>query len=249
MKISHAARTEVGLVRRANEDRYLARPDLGLFAVCDGVGGHRGGDVAAKTACRELETFFGDAWDRTAGNDAVQNRSDRLGQFLEAAILTAHRKIVELSEAELDYAGMGTTCTAALVSADTVILGHVGDTRLYRLSDGRIEQISEDHSFVNELVKSGTITPEEALTHPQANIITQALGSTPTLRVDIQIIDTRPGDTFLLCSDGLTCYVPHEADLAPALGRDDLQQGVDELVNRALAAGGRDNVTCVMFRV
>ena len=250
MAIDCASRSETGPVRKKNEDSFLALPEAGLFAVCDGMGGHRGGQTASRTAARQLADFLTGAQRTTSERGVPPDESDDLERLVEAAVLSAHERILDTARSHPDLAGMGTTCTMTLVAPDRrVVMGHVGDSRLYLLRDDRVRQVSEDHSLVNELLKSGTITASEAIDHPQSNIITQALGVTPTPRVELRTTATRPGDTFLLCSDGLSHYYPDPADLAAAMRHDDLQRGVDQLVHKALAAGGRDNITAVLFRV
>lgn len=236
MKIGRkAAKTDTGRRRLRNEDDFICDPPL--FAVADGMGGARAGEIAAGLAAAALE----EAGAETRGAEGV------------AALITeANRRIWERSLADPETAGMGTTVTAALVdvSSSTVAIGHVGDSRAYLLRGGAIEQLTTDHSLVAELVESGILTPEEAERHPQRSAITRALGTEPTVDVDAFTVKAEPGDVFLLCSDGLSTMVANE-DLASAIEAADRdpERAADALVAAANARGGEDNVTVVLFEL
>ncbi|MBU8871697.1 MAG: protein phosphatase 2C domain-containing protein [Gemmatimonadales bacterium] len=243
MKFSFVARSETGPVRKTNEDQFLVDADLGLFAVCDGMGGHRGGRRASELACETIQSALPDLAGSFPSSSELQER-------IEAVILLAHRRICDEADHNSSLAGMGTTCTMFLMSApDLGIMAHVGDSRLYVLENGIVNQLSEDHSLVNELVKGGMISPEEALVHPQNNVIMRALGTTPDPLVSIEMIPINPEQTFLLCSDGLYRYFPKAGEFQSGLENPDLQAGVDSMVEKALADGGRDNITCLVFRL
>ena len=228
-----ASLTDVGRQRQSNEDSYLERSPL--FAVADGMGGARAGEVASRMA---VEAF-----------DSPAAGSDRPEDMLRGVAREANRRIYEMAQADSEHAGMGTTLTAALVSGREVAIGHVGDSRLYRLRDGSLERLTEDHSLVEELVRQGRLTPEEAETHPQRSIITRALGPEPEVDVETFTHTGRSGDVYLICSDGLSGMVS-EDDMAAILARaGSLADAARELVEAANRNGGRDNITVVLFRL
>jgi protein phosphatase len=218
-----------------NEDALVVRPPL--FAVADGMGGARAGEIAARLAAEALESARADV----AGEDGVA-----------ALIEEANRRIWERSVADPATAGMGTTVTAALVDAagETVAFGHVGDSRAYRLRDDVLEQLSTDHSLVAELVESGVLTPEEAERHPQRSAITRALGTDPAVEVSGFTVDARIDDLFLLCSDGLSVMLGDDEIAAAIEGADrDPRAAGEALVAAANAHGGEDNITVVLFEL
>jgi protein phosphatase len=236
MRIGRAAGvTDPGRRRLRNEDAFICEPPL--FAVADGMGGARAGEIAAGLAAAALE----EAGSETHGEEGVT-----------ALITEANRRIWERSLSDPKTAGMGTTVTAALVDAatGTVGIGHVGDSRAYLLRGGTMEQLTTDHSLVAELVQSGVLTPEEAERHPQRSAITRALGTESSVEVDAFTVQAEPGDLFLLCSDGLPVMVADEAVSAAieAAGRDPAR-AADALVAAANARGGEDNVTVVLFEL
>lgn len=248
--MDYAARSETGPVRQENQDSCVADPELGLFMVCDGMGGHLGGARASQLACAVVSAELGRLGplaERAAPGKRIDG--EELCHRVTRAVLLAHRAICEEADTDLTKAGMGTTCTLLLLCGDgRGVLGHVGDSRLYQLAGGKVERLSEDHSLVNELVKRGTLTEAEAAVHPQANVILRALGASPGPEVDTRVLPVDGGRTFLLCSDGLTRYFRHDQELAPVLGAGDCRSAVDRLVQTALDAGGRDNVTAVVLR-
>jgi protein phosphatase len=227
--------TDTGRRRLRNEDAFICEPPL--FAVADGMGGARAGEIAAGLAATALE----EAGSETHGTEGVV-----------ALITEANRRIWERSLADPQTAGMGTTVTAALVDAETgtVGIGHVGDSRAYLLRGGELEQLTTDHSLVAELVQSGVLTPEEAERHPQRSAITRALGTEASVEVDTFTVQAEPGDLFLLCSDGLPVMVADEQMRAAIedAGRDP-SRAAEALVAAANARGGEDNVTVVVFEL
>jgi serine/threonine protein phosphatase PrpC len=227
--------TDVGRQRNANEDALFASPDGGLFAVADGMGGARAGEVAAKAAVDEL-----------AGLEEHERVRER---ELATVVEEANRRIHELSRSDESLAGMGTTMTTLAVGDGDVAIAHVGDSRAYRLRDGELERLTHDHSLVDEMVRAGRLTPEEAEVHPQRSIITRALGPEPQVEVERMTYPARSGDVYLICSDGLTTMVPEDAVASILRGRSSLRQAAEELVKAANEAGGRDNVTVVLFRL
>jgi PPM family protein phosphatase len=227
--------TDTGRRRLRNEDAFICEPPL--FAVADGMGGARAGEIAAGLAAAALEE---------AGSEA------RGAEGVAELIAEANRRIWERSVADPRTAGMGTTVTAALVDAasGTVAIGHVGDSRAYLLRDGELEQLTTDHSLVAELVQSGVLTPEEAERHPQRSAITRALGTEETVDVESFTVPAEPGDLFLICSDGLTTMLA-DTEITSAITQagDDLGRAADALIAAANARGGEDNVTVVLFEI
>jgi serine/threonine protein phosphatase PrpC len=228
-----AVATHTGRKRRHNEDAYVLQPPL--FAIADGMGGARAGEVASSLAAAALQTGGVDG----SGKDHVI-----------ALIQAANRSVYERSSRDAEVAGMGTTMTVALVEDATVTFGHVGDSRAYVLRDGALEQLTDDHSLVAELVRGGKLSAEEAEHHPQRSVITRALGTDPDVDVDTFTVDARDGDVFVLCSDGLTDMVGDE-EIGEVLGeqRESLREAAEELVRRANKAGGQDNITVIAFEM
>lgn len=232
--VEHAHRTDTGRQRPANEDSLLARSPL--FAVADGMGGAQAGEVASRMAVDVLQEGLGQ------GTGTVAER-------LTDRVATANTRIFERARTDQGSAGMGTTLTAAYVDTDELVVVHVGDSRLYRYRDATLERLTDDHSLVEELVRQGRLTPEEAAEHPQRSIITRALGPESEVAIDSEVLAVQNDDVFLLCSDGLTTMVS-DAGIADLLGADGtLAERASALVDAANAAGGRDNITVLLFRV
>jgi PPM family protein phosphatase len=229
-----AFRTDTGRQRSENEDSLFVRAPI--FVVADGMGGAQAGEVASKAAA--------DAFDR----DLPEIPPER---FLRETIESANRRIHELARADPSRAGMGTTITAAIVDArkEEVAIGHVGDSRAYRLRRGKLERLTRDHSLVEEMRRKGQITDAQAEDHPQRSIITRALGPEPDVEVDVQTAPAGPGDVFLLCSDGLTTMVNEERIAAVLSATTSMREAVRTLVDEANGAGGRDNITALAFRL
>jgi len=221
-----------GRKRRHNEDAWVCAPPL--FAVADGMGGARGGEIASRVAATAL------------GEEVNGSGEERV----IALIQEANRQVFERANEDSDASGMGTTMTVALVEDGMIAIGHVGDSRAYLIRDGKLEQLTQDHSLVAELVRSGRLSPEEAETHPQRSVITRALGTDPDVDVDSFSIEGKPGDVFLICSDGLTSMVDDQAILeAVERHRSDLDEAAKELVAAANRSGGEDNITVVFFEI
>jgi PPM family protein phosphatase len=234
LRISEQAwKTDVGRQRSVNEDDLVVRPPF--FAVADGMGGAKAGEVASSMATGAFE----------GESDSGEPAETQLARILREA----NRRIHDLAVADESHRGMGTTLTAAKVHDDQVSLAHVGDSRAYLLRDGELEQLTRDHSLVAELERSGQISPEAAEHHPQRSIITRALGPEPDVEVDTYTVAGRDRDVFLLCSDGLTSMIS-TADLAAILrGAESLEQAAEALVRAANQSGGKDNITVVLFRL
>ncbi|MBQ7656981.1 MAG: Stp1/IreP family PP2C-type Ser/Thr phosphatase [Clostridia bacterium] len=231
-----AARTHIGNVRASNQDALLVLPGVyGVYGVADGMGGHKAGDVASKMAVSVVE--------RLLRNQAPSPK------LLQSAIEEANALIYEEQLNNPDYSGMGTTMTLIWEDDDRVLLGHVGDSRAYRVRKKSISQVSRDHSMVAEMVRKGLITEEEARVHPYRNIITRALGTAETIEVDVEELDKQPGDLYLLCSDGLSEYIRDEEMLYLLRKHPSLEEAADVLLNLALEGGGRDNISVVLAEV
>jgi PPM family protein phosphatase len=231
--VEQVGRTDVGRQRSANEDSLVLRPPF--FAVADGMGGARAGEVASAIAA---EAFEG----ASAAGEAAEAQLARL-------LREANRRIYDLAVTDESHRGMGTTLTAAKVHDEDVSLAHVGDSRAYRMRDGGLEQITRDHSLVAELERSGQITPEAAEHHPQRSIITRALGPEPDVEVDTYTLSARDGDLFLLCSDGLTSMISDDEVAAILRTSATLDEAADALIKAANQSGGKDNITVVLFRI
>ncbi|HEU4736719.1 MAG TPA: Stp1/IreP family PP2C-type Ser/Thr phosphatase [Solirubrobacterales bacterium] len=229
-----AFRSDTGRQRNANEDSFFVRAPI--FVVADGMGGAQAGEVASKAAA--------DAFDV----DLPEGPPERV---LRETILAANRTIHELARADPSRAGMGTTLTAAIVDAgaEEVAIGHVGDSRAYRLRAGKLEQLTRDHSLVEEMRRKGQLTDAQAEDHPQRSIITRALGPEPEVEPDVQTVAAAAGDVFLICSDGLTTMLAEEQIAKLLSGATSMSAAVRALVDEANRAGGRDNITALAFRL
>jgi protein phosphatase len=227
-----AFRTDTGRQRNANEDSFFVRAPI--FVVADGMGGAQAGEVASKAAA--------DAFDVDLPDGPPE-------QVLRETILAANRRIHELARADPSRAGMGTTLTAAIVSAEReeVAIGHVGDSRAYRLRGRKLEQLTRDHSLVEEMRRKGQLTEAQAQDHPQRSIITRALGPEPEVEPDLQTVSAAPGDVFLICSDGLTTMLTEQQIAKLLTGATSMAAAVQALVEEANRAGGRDNITALAF--
>ena len=226
--------SDTGRRRRRNEDAFVCAPPL--FAVADGMGGAQAGEVASGLAAAVLEEGAGD---------------ERGEERVASLIKEANRRVFQRSNEDAATSGMGTTMTVALVdsSGGTIAFGHVGDSRAYRVRDGGLEQLTDDHSLVGELVRSGKLSPEEAETHPQRSVITRALGTEPDVDVDTFTVEARPDDLYLLCSDGLTDMISADEIFSVLDGSDDLDVAARALIEAANAGGGEDNITVVLFQI
>jgi PPM family protein phosphatase len=226
--------TDTGRKRRRNEDAYVCEPPL--FAIADGMGGAQAGEVASRLAAAALK----ESGAKTLGGE------ERISDLIQEA----NRRVYDRSSTDPNTSGMGTTITVALVENGNVAFGHVGDSRAYLIRDGRMEQVTEDHSLVNELMKSGKLSREEAETHPQRSVITRALGTDPDVDVDTFTIEAKSGDVFLLCSDGLTDMVGEREILQLVeVNRQDIDTALKSLVKAANRSGGEDNITVVAFEI
>lgn len=227
------AGSDTGRQRRANEDSLLARSPL--FVIADGMGGAQAGEVASRLA---VESFLGGLPDTSEPEPA-----------LAALAQAANARIHELSHTSAEHAGMGTTLTAVYVAQDEVAIAHVGDSRAYCLRDGELLRLTDDHSLVDELLRQGRLTPEEAVEHPQRSVITRALGIEGEVEVDTRSFQARAGDIYLLCSDGLTTMISEQEVAVVLLAHPHLREAGEALIAAANDAGGRDNITVVLIRL
>ncbi|HET7041525.1 MAG TPA: Stp1/IreP family PP2C-type Ser/Thr phosphatase [Gemmatimonadales bacterium] len=240
MQFSCAARTDVGIVRSGNEDNYLMLAERGVFIVADGMGGHAAGEVASEMAVRLISRDLGTV--RGLPDEEVAER-------MRQAIRGANAAIYERTLTEHDKRGMGTTATALVLLPNRFLLGHVGDSRAYRLRDGRFEQLTKDHSYVQEQVDAGLLTPEQARVHPYSNVITRCVGANQDVIPDTYTGDLRAGDVVLLASDGLTGMLEdeHIHKILEAPGGP--QDWVDAMINDANRRGGLDNITAIIVKI
>ncbi|MEQ1564458.1 MAG: Stp1/IreP family PP2C-type Ser/Thr phosphatase [Myxococcota bacterium] len=239
--------TDVGLKRSHNEDNYLINEELNLFVVADGMGGHAGGEYASAIAVNtveeivtslEIEGFDADT------TDPVEVTRHKLSH----AIRLAGRRIYEKAREQPEYHGMGTTAVVLLVDGSNAYVAHVGDSRLYLVREGKVEQVTEDHSLIAEKIRHGLLTPEEAKNHRMRNVITRSLGYQEDVEVDLQVRAVRRGDQFLLCSDGLSGNVAPD-EIMESLSKHGPQDAARHLIGLACERGGEDNITTVIARV
>jgi PPM family protein phosphatase len=229
----HYAATDTGRQRRANEDSLLARAPL--FVVADGMGGAQAGEVASRIAVEFFQPGLAD--------------SSHPELELAGLAQAANARIYELSHTNAEQAGMGTTLTAVYVGEQEVAIAHVGDSRAYCLRDDQLLRLTDDHSLVDELMRQGRLTPEEAIEHPQRSVITRALGPEDVVEVDTRSFRARAGDVYLLCSDGLTTMLSEQDITAVLLAHPPLRDAGEALIAAANQAGGRDNITVVLIRL
>lgn len=250
MRIDVAGTTHVGMKRNHNEDSYLLLPEEALFCVADGMGGHSSGEIASRIAVEELREFF-----KLTSRDEEATWPYKMDKALNydenrlaTAIKLANVRIHERASAENKYKGMGTTIATVHFTSSAVYVAHVGDSRVYSFRGGLLKQLTEDHSLLNDYLKARKLTAEEIEAFPHKNVIVRALGMKDSVQIDIVRFDPKEGDLFLLCSDGLSGMVS-DAEIQGVLSRPNgLDSACAQLVEMANAAGGTDNVTCVLAR-
>ncbi len=241
--------TDVGRVRQLNEDHFLIDEDLGLYVVCDGMGGHAAGEVASQTTAETVRNYLLQRRDVLASILRGETSHDEAAALLRHGIQSASSHLHELAQKEAQRRGMGTTCTVLLVLGGKAVMGHVGDSRLYLARGGRVYQLSEDHTFIQEAIRRGMFTPEQAAQSAYKNVVTRAVGPSPSVLVDTLVLDILPGDTLLLCSDGLHGYVNDSAELNTSLMPQRLEDIGAQLIAKANERGGGDNITALLVRV
>jgi serine/threonine protein phosphatase PrpC len=233
--------SDIGLVREHNEDAWAAYPDLGLFVLADGMGGHLGGEIAAKEAIEYFSMLF-KSW-RPAKHLTVHEIKD----FFEQALIKVNYRIYEEGQQDVELKGMGTTLCVLYLYQDAAILAHVGDSRIYRMRSNDLQQLTEDHSLINEMIAIGAMQPGESETFPYKHILTRAIGTYPKVEPTLMFTDVEAGDLFMLCSDGLTNYVSMEQIEAVLQQQGLLSHKAQELVDLANELGGADNVSVVLI--
>ena len=240
MHITTAGRTDVGVIRSGNEDNYHMVPDRGIFIVADGMGGHAAGEVASEMAVHYVAREL----------DSLRGLSDeQVAERMRHAIRAANGAIFQRTLTEHDKRGMGTTVTALTLYETRFLVGQVGDSRAYLLRDNKLSQLTKDHSYVQEQVDAGYLTPEQARTHPYSNVITRCVGANSEVMPDIYVGTVKPRDVFLLASDGLTGML-EDYQLAELLSPDRMPEDeVDALIAEANRHGGLDNITAVIVRI
>ena len=270
MQIVSSGMTDVGVKRTHNEDNFLINDELHLYVVCDGMGGHAGGEIASAIAVHTIEEVL---LNSIINPNQDQDRSDAFASIsLKKQVLRAHiseqdedvnditierlrhavrlagSRIHEVAQNESRYRGMGTTCVAALIERRNLFIAHVGDSRAYLYRDGTIEQLTEDHSLVNERIQAGVLSPDEAKNHRLKNIITRSLGFNQDVDVDVQLRGIQKEDQVLLCSDGL-CNLVEATEMKESLTAYSPQKAARELVKLACARGGDDNISVIIFKI
>jgi PPM family protein phosphatase len=251
LRVRFAGETHVGAVRAHNEDALHLPVDERLAIVADGMGGHASGEVASRMAVETVVEYF----DETADEQVLTwpFKVDRRGGAdvtrLVTAIKLANLRIHEKAQRDPACKGMGTTIVSALFRDDGIIVGHVGDSRLYRVRDGLISQLTEDHSLINDYIKMKRMTAEEAASWPHKNVIVRALGMKESVQVDVHSDAPRLGDCYLLCSDGLSGMITDETIRDIVLDERDLDRAAERLITAANDAGGKDNITVVLARI
>ena len=230
-------KSDVGIVRSLNEDYagYIEEEEFKLYVVADGMGGHNAGEVASEMAVKAVEAYV------------KENYKEQGSNVLENAVLFANEKIYNKAIVGSEYKGMGTTLVAALVYRNTIIVANVGDSSCFGVIDNNITKITKDHSLVQELIDSGSITEEEGRNHPKKNVITRALGTNNVVKIDIFKVDINTYDKYLLCTDGLSNEVLKEEILREISDINDYNTACDKLVLLAKNRGGRDNITVLLF--
>jgi len=251
LRVRIAGESDKGMKRAHNED-FLYLPDAErLVMVADGMGGHACGDVASRMAVEAVVAFFGaTAEERDVTWPFMFDGANRRQENrLVAGFKLANLKIFDSAQRDKEFQGMGTTLVAGLFCDDELILAHVGDSRIYRIRDNAIEQLTEDHSLLNDYIRMKRLSPEEAHRFPHKNVIVRALGMKETVAVDVRREVPQLGDVFLLCSDGLSGMVDDNSLLQVVVEEQDLDRCCEELVSRANANGGADNITVALARI
>ena len=250
LRVKACGLSDVGLTRAHNEDYFEIDPRHRLYVVADGMGGHSHGEVAAQIAVNAIREFIEKTADRdTTWPFGMDTRLERHSNMLKMAVRIAHDNVLRAISKDGSLYGMGTTVVGFLLSGSTAAVAHVGDSRAYRLRAGRLEQLTQDHTWVNEQVVAGFLSKEQARSHPLKNVVTRALGGESDVLVDVRETEVRPGDLYLLCSDGLTGMLS-DADITERLSAGGgLHEICRTLVNDSNARGGIDNVTVVLLAI
>lgn len=250
MRVKASGLSDVGRARSHNEDCFGIDPDLRMFVVADGMGGHNHGEVASRIAVKAIQEFV----EETADNDTTwpfvyDARLQRHSNRLKTAIRMAHDKVLRAIRNDGSLIGMGTTVVGFLLRGSTAAVAHVGDSRAYRLRDGDLELLTQDHTWVNEQVVAGYLSAEQARAHPLKNVVTRALGGESEVLVDVREVEVSAGDLFVLCSDGLTTMLSDREIEERLHSGESLEDACRQLVQDANTKGGLDNITVVLVQV
>jgi serine/threonine protein phosphatase PrpC len=249
MELKAFGLSHVGRQRQHNEDSFLVQDDASLFLVADGMGGHAAGEIASKIAVDSIKEFIlHTKEDEGTWPHAYDEQYKRSTNRLMAAVKIANTRVLEAMRKDARLRGMGTTVVACLADGDTMSFAHVGDSRAYMIRNSQLSRITNDHSWVFEQVQAGMLTAEEAERHPLRNVITRALGGALSVTPDAAEVQCKPGDVFLLCSDGLTGMVPEDQILRLVTENEDLESACQNLIDKANEKGGVDNVTAILVR-
>jgi serine/threonine protein phosphatase PrpC len=238
--------TDKGLVRETNQDSFATEPKLGLIIVADGMGGHAAGEQASSSAVLTVLEVFS-RYDFDKGTLGGSEQTYTVEEIIALALQEANERIMLASVSDANLQGMGTTAIVGVERAGTLHIGHIGDSRVYRIRDGSAEQITEDHSIVQQLVRAGAITHAEAQVHPYKNVITRCLGMASEIEADIISAPLQLGDRFVVCSDGMSNFVSNQRLIEIVGGNDDIEEAGKMLVSEANARGGADNITVVLM--
>jgi serine/threonine protein phosphatase PrpC len=250
LRIRSCGLSDVGLTRVHNEDYFEIDPSHRLYVVADGMGGHSYGEVAAQLAVQAIRRFVEKSLDKdTTWPIKLDDRLARHSNLLKMAIQNAHADVLRAISRDGSLHGMGSTVVGILIHGDMAAVAHVGDSRAYRLRNGKLEQLTQDHTWVHEQVVAGLLSKEQARSHPLKNVVTRALGGESEIAIDVREVPVQPGDVFLICSDGLTGMLS-DADIRERLAAArPLQETCRDLVNEANGRGGLDNVTVVLLAI
>lgn len=249
MEVKAFGMSHVGRQRQHNEDAFLVDDKAKLFLVADGMGGHAAGEIASRIAVDSISEFIlQTVEDEGTWPHAYDEHLKRSTNRLMAALKLANTRVLDAMRKDARLRGMGTTVVASLVDENTVSVAHVGDSRAYMVRDSRLSRITNDHSWVFEQVQAGMLTEAEAEKHPLRNVITRALGGALSVTPEANEIECRPGDVYLLCSDGLTGMVPEDEILRIISEHENLEEACQTLINVANERGGYDNVTAVLLK-
>lgn len=240
--------SDIGQIREINEDYIVVEPELGLFVVCDGIGGHASGEVASETAAKTIRHHVSENISIVRDFDGSPKARDAVELLLRQAIQQACAEVFDLASRDLGYYGMGTTCIALIVAGDKGFMGHVGDSRMYLVRSGHVWQLSQDHTFLNDAVFNGKMSYEEARQSPWADSITRAVGTQHSVAVDTLVFDIVQNDTVLLCSDGLTAYVQEPEEISKLISAQAVEDVTTKLIRTANERGGRDNISAIVVR-
>ena len=252
MKIISSARTDAGKSRDSNEDDFLVDDDIGLYVVCDGMGGHEGGEIASAYAVQKLQEYVYRHKDRVIAfhDQDVDTPDSVLIAFIEDAIRSVSESVYDLANENPTLHEMGTTLTALLIFGERAVLGHVGDSRCYMIRDKKSLQLTDDHTVVSKLVQRGIVTKEAACKHQFRHVLSQSIGSEKPLHIDTLLFDVYVNDRFVVCSDGLADYLEErDRDIKDFISKNSPDKIVQDLIEFANSSGGKDNITVLVLQV